>query len=114
MMKKMMLYRFDYELNEGTWIAHIAAYSQEKALKFLQKRVKGHIRVFSTGAPKRIDAIHDDIIIDILELNKPEKKGRGRPKGSFTKDVKKDQKDVKKDQKDVKKDQKDETKNVIL
>jgi len=106
MMKKMMLYRFDYELNEGTWIAHIAAYSQEKALKFLQKRVKGHIRVFSTGAPKRIDAIHDDIVIDILELNKPEKKGRGRPKGSIKKEV--DKKDLKKDLK------KDDTKNVIL
>lgn len=83
-MKKIKLFRFDYEFKGGTWVVNIASFNKESALDLLRRSLNGPIKIFSSGEQKNIDIIHEDVINAILEETKPEKKGRGRPKGSIT------------------------------
>jgi hypothetical protein len=81
-MRKIKLFRFDYEFKGGTWIVNIAAFNKDDALNLLRNSFNGPIKIYGSAEERGIDIIHDDVINEILEETKPEKKGRGRPKGS--------------------------------
>jgi len=76
--KQIQVYRYAYDMSESTWTVHIAAYSAEEAIAFLNKKVVG-IRITSSSHIGSVDVFSDSVIKDILIANKPKKKPVGRP-----------------------------------
>jgi len=61
--KTINVIRVDYELPnkpDFKWIANIAAYSDDEALKFLRKKL-GNIKVISIERKTRLDAITNEV-----------------------------------------------------
>jgi len=73
------VYRIDYDMKDSSWNVYIVAYSAEEAMELLFKKVGRNIRVTGTGTSNRIDIMADNVIQDIVDANKPKKRGPGRP-----------------------------------
>jgi len=74
------VFRFDYEMKDSTWHVFIVAFNNDEALEVLTSRVGGPIRITNTTKVCRVDVLSDKVIEQILELNKPAKRGPGRPR----------------------------------
>ena len=64
--EKTGVFRIDYEMNNSTWVAHIAGKSTEDALNTLMGTLKGNVvKVGSMGFESRLDAISTTITKEI-------------------------------------------------
>jgi hypothetical protein len=69
--KEAYVYRIEYEMNESSWQAYIAAFSQEEATKYLYSNTPGKIaRLVNVQQQCRLDSISNSIRDDISVLYK--------------------------------------------
>lgn len=92
------VFKIDYQLENSTWTAYVAAQNADEATETLMKKVKNP-KIYGRGHTGRVDAFSDQVMKDIIEKNTPKKKGPGRPKGSTTKKEEKPKEEEKKEEK---------------
>ena len=77
--KAIFVWRYDYDMKESTWVAHIAGYTEDQCRDYLFKIVGRNIKVTSISQICRLDAISDEFRNVIVEAAMPTKKKPGRP-----------------------------------
>lgn len=77
------VFKIDYQLENSSWTAYIAARTADEATEALRKKV-ANPKIYGRGHVGRVDAFSEAVMKEILEKNTPKKKGPGRPKGSTT------------------------------
>ena len=63
--KTVNVYRFDYEMDESTWVAFIGGLTNEDAGQHLVKTIGKPIKITTTGFECRLDSLSDAITSDI-------------------------------------------------
>ena len=77
--KAIFVWRYDYEMKDSTWVAHIAGYTEDQCRDYLFKIVGKNIKITSISQICRLDAITDEFRSVIVEAAMPTKKKPGRP-----------------------------------
>jgi hypothetical protein len=73
--KGILVFRFDYELNNNVWHAYVAGYGQEECQNYLFKTV-GNVTLTGISQECPLHAISDELRAKILEASK---RKPGRP-----------------------------------
>jgi hypothetical protein len=60
------VYRFDYEMDESSWVAYVAGFNNEDAGAHLFKTVGKVIKVTTTGFECRLDSLSEKVTNSLL------------------------------------------------